>query len=319
MNLKREPLAFNDFPFIIPINKPAGITSFDCIRRMRPRLFECLGKGKGRRKLKIGHFGTLDPFADGILLVGTGKAMRLMNLVQESLKKRYSAIGFFGEKTITGDLEGDVIKAWEDAFDSELQKKIAVSLDQQVLALKDEYLQVPPYFSAVKHEGKPLYEYARNGVFIDKPPVTREVYDLDVRASKEPQLYDLVCSVSSGTYIRGLWQDLLKDFGKLGHLKSLSRIGYGPVKQSDCVDLEDFCAESGGTFPHILAWDFLELPTLEFSKRDAGAFLQGGFLPLGGQLKDPYYWVRFDGHYLGLAERFEENGSAKVKAMINFY
>jgi len=322
LNVTKEPTVFNDFPFIIAINKPAGITSFDCIRRMRPRLFHHLGKGKGRRKLKIGHFGTLDPFADGVLLVGTGKAMKVMNLVQEALKKRYLALCEFGNQTLTGDLDGEVIKTYQHDKDLDLALKVLRSVQKVGDELVGEYWQKPPYFSAVKHEGKPLYEYAREGVFIEKDPVCRNIYDLETKASEHDFHYLMNCSVSSGTYIRALWQDMLVDYDRLGHLKALTRTEYGEIHQDDCTELEEFCTHKSEPFRFFTPWELLKFSSVELSKKQAGGFLQGAFI-VADQASEislgSHFWVTLEGETLGLAESFSENGSVKLKAKINFY
>jgi tRNA pseudouridine55 synthase len=318
-NSGADDLLFNDFPFILAINKPVGITSFDCIRKMRSRIFAVLGRGKGRRKLKIGHFGTLDPFADGVLLVGTGKAMRMMGLIQEGLKKNYRARCEFGKQTITGDLDGEVINSWEsDKFDG-LAPRLFEDLVEKSKEFIGDYWQVPPYYSAVKHEGKPLYEYARQGVFIEKEPVLRQVHELSIAPLKQEFSYELNCCVSNGTYIRCLWQDMLSDYQKMGYLQELTRVSYGSVAYQDCQNLDDFCSGDSKEFSYLTPWQLLDFPTLELSSNQAGALLQGAFLECADGQVDQHYWMRFDGEVVALGIGMLQESSVKVKAKVNFY
>ncbi|CAN0246040.1 unnamed protein product, partial [Chrysoparadoxa australica] len=159
-------LPFDNSPWILPLNKPAGMTSYDCIREVKNPLLDFLGRGKGRRKLKIGHFGTLDPFATGVLLVGTGKALKLMAYFQKLLTKTYLAKGTFLFSTDTGDIEGQKLK------DSQMvEAPLFSNFQKNAESFIGPYLQKPPYFSAVKHEVRPLYEGVREREFIDKEPI----------------------------------------------------------------------------------------------------------------------------------------------------
>jgi tRNA pseudouridine55 synthase len=247
--------------------------------------------------------------------------------VQERLKKRYLALCEFGHRTITGDLDGEVVEAYEEGMSRALSESVFKSVERVSSAMVGEYWQRPPYFSAVKHDGKPLYEYARKGVYIEKDPVCRTIYELEVKRSDQEFHYLMNCSVSNGTYIRGLWQDMLEEYKKLGHLKVLTRTDYGPINQKDCVDLEDFSSQKDKPFSFFTPWSLLKFPMIELSKPQASAFLQGAFLPLDGVRGDKqsevgdgdYLWVTLGQEVLGLAVSFIENGSIKVKAEVNFY
>lgn len=217
-------------PRFFLINKPKNITSFDVIRKLKPYFFELYGKGKGRNKLKIGHFGTLDPFADGLLLVGVGKALRLTELVHKYLKKEYIATGVIGKKSLTGDCDGDIIET------NDLKIEID-DIAQSLKSFEGVYNQKPSYFSAVKHEGKPLYEYAREGVFIDKDPVERTVYSCDFIERAEDEIRFLT-SVSTGTYIRKLWEDCCEKVNSIGFLNALQRTKIGHLSLKNAVNLE---------------------------------------------------------------------------------
>lgn len=301
--LFNEDLPFDNRPFIIPLFKPAGISSFDVIRKVRKKIISHLGKGKGRRKLKIGHFGTLDPFAEGILLVGTGKAMKLMSMIQDQLPKSYCALGVIGIKTLTGDCEGEIIEKVE--LSEEELSNIYREIENTASTLEGKYWQKPPYFSAVKHEGRPLYDYAREGIFIEKEAVEREIYSLNLLENpttiKDEVLFE--CSVSNGTYIRTLWQDLLPHLRGAGHLKALkrSKIGNLNISQTilpdDFIDREDFYALS--------PVDIISLETISFNLTEALDLLQGRSLIRineGDQGMEGPFWAYYGSHLLGIGE-----------------
>lgn len=216
-------------PHFFLIDKPAGITSFDVIRKLKPFFYEKYGKGKGRSKLKVGHFGTLDPFADGLLLVGTGQSLKLTNYIHETLSKEYLACGLLGQRTLTGDCEGEVVET-NNSYISDLDLKNALE------SFRGEYQQVPSYFSAVKHEGKPLYEYARDGIFIDKDPVLRNIFNINLIERNDNKV-TFVSRVSTGTYIRKLWEDTCEKLDSLGHLIQLRRTSIGPLDVKDALRL----------------------------------------------------------------------------------
>lgn len=217
-------------PRFFLINKPKNITSFDVIRRLKPFFFELYGKGKGRNKLKIGHFGTLDPFADGLMLIGVGKALRLTELVHEYLKKEYVATGVLGKKSLTGDCDGEIIETNSLEVNTE-------SIIQSLKSFEGVYNQKPSYFSAVKYEGKPLYEYAREGIFIDKDPVERTVYSCEYIERNGDEIR-FSTSVSTGTYIRKLWEDCCEKVNTIGFLNALQRTQIGHLSLKNATDLE---------------------------------------------------------------------------------
>lgn len=315
-----ENLSFDNSAHIYALYKPVGMTSFDLIRAIRGKLLSVLGKGKGRRKLKIGHFGTLDPFADGLMLVGTGKAMKLMNTIQNELPKTYLALGKIGEKTFTGDCDGEIFETLEsDDYDG-----VYETIRKQVSELSEtkEYWQRPPYYSAVKHEGKPLYEYAREGVFIEKPPVCREIYQLelvDCPHEQGSQFVSFRSQVSNGTYIRTLWQDLLKEHQGCGHLTALTRESIGPISVSSSVNIEEF--KEAATLREVDVTELLPYPKLFFGVEDSVKLFQGQPLKSKVEGQGPFWCFYKDaenGHeqILGLAMA---QGNSMIKIETQLY
>jgi tRNA pseudouridine55 synthase len=200
---------------ILNINKPSGWTSHDVVARVR-RL-------SGQRR--VGHAGTLDPLAEGVLVVMLGRATRLADLVQAG-RKTYVARITLGSATSTDDAEGAVIaEAPVPAFDIE-----------PVLAhFRGDILQVPPAYSAIKVGGQRAYAVARRGeaVTLEARPVM--IYDLRV-LGLEPLTLEVTCS--RGTYIRSLARDIARALGTVGHLAHLVRTRVGPFALDDAVALD---------------------------------------------------------------------------------
>jgi len=217
-------------PLIINVYKPKGIGSGDVVRHFKYNLPSGFGK--------IGHLGTLDPFAEGVLLIAIAGASRLSNLIHDSFPKAYEAEGLLGKSFDTGDLTGTLLNE-----DFEIESKL-VGLDVEALSkvaktFEGEYLQVPPYYSATKHEGVALYKLARQGNFIKKQPVRRTVNSFEV-LSVEGAKIRFRCEVSSGTYIRVLFEDFAKKLGTLGVLKNLRRTKIGPFSLNNCLEKENW-------------------------------------------------------------------------------
>lgn len=234
-NMNDDKLAsyLNQTPLIFCLNKPVGLTSSKFLsnfKRLLPRGVK-----------KIGHFGTLDPFADGLLMVGVGGSMKLMNLFHEFLPKSYKAKGILGQWTLTGDLEDGVEIFRDENFDykSWESSRSPQWADQVRKKFIGEYWQSPPFYSATKFKGKPLYEWARKeGTHVQKEPVKRFVHELNISYLGEGNL-EVDTMVSTGTYIRVLFDDIAKELKTRGVLNRLCRYQVGSLKLEDTIDLED--------------------------------------------------------------------------------
>jgi tRNA pseudouridine55 synthase len=219
---------------ILIIDKPEGITSHDVVARCRRIL----------RTKRIGHTGTLDPFATGVMVILVGKATRLAQFLDKDAKE-YEATVRFGFETTTGDLTGEIKESSISNF------KFQISKEEIENALKDfrgEILQTPPMFSAKKVEGKKLYELARKGIEIERKAVKVKIYELEIIENQESKTKDqrpktedhalrVVCS--AGTYIRVLAEDLGKQLGVGAHLAELRRTRAGKFDLSKAVTLEE--------------------------------------------------------------------------------
>lgn len=220
---KRRPVLFA--PCVFLVYKPSGPSSFAVVSHFKKHLPSGYGK--------IGHFGTLDPFAEGLLMIGIAGAQKLNDFVHAYLPKTYRARGLVGIKTNTGDHLGEVIDKKNPVMGDELEAWSA-----KAKTFEGEYWQSPPAFSAVKLDGKALYEYARAGEMIEKPAVKRQVLRFEVETieydSEGQLLVDFIATVSSGTYIRSLFEDLCASFEEYGHLLTLERsaVGHLEVKEA---------------------------------------------------------------------------------------
>ncbi|MEA2507320.1 MAG: tRNA pseudouridine55 synthase [Actinomycetota bacterium] len=208
---------------VLVVDKPSGMTSHDVVARVR-RVFGIK---------KVGHAGTLDPSATGILVLGLGRATRFLTYSQ-SVPKRYIAVARFGISTSTQDASGEVLSERPCAdLDAE-------SLLRAARSFVGEIEQIPPMVSAVKIGGERLYRKARRGEEVDRPPRSVTVYALnltffDPGPAAEATL-DVTCS--AGTYVRTLIHDLGAELGCGAHLKSLRRVEAGGFGEADTVALD---------------------------------------------------------------------------------
>jgi len=214
-NAKEQPFEAGVFL----VDKPAGVTSFNIVQRVRRAL----------RIKKVGHAGTLDPFATGLLVVCAGRpATRIIQQLMDG-DKEYLATLKLGIATDTFDLEGNIVsQAPVRGIDREIVEK---SLARFV----GEQLQVPPRFSALKHEGKPLYFYARKGIEVTKDPRMVTIGSIQFCELREDFLTIRV-TCSKGTYIRTLADDIGKELDCGAHLTALRRLRSGPFSAERAVD-----------------------------------------------------------------------------------
>ena len=212
------------------INKPSGPTSHDIIDRLRHIT--------GIRK--IGHAGTLDPFASGLLIVAVERTAtrRLSEFV--GLDKSYEAVLQLGYTSDTHDREGK-IQVTSNKEQTITKKQILEVLKTFV----GEQLQTPPMFSAKKVRGKKLYELAREGKEIERAPITVQIYDLRFKNYDSKKMQVTVnCVVSSGTYIRSLGYDIGEKLGTGAYLQELNRTSIGKYKLEDAVDISELTSEN---------------------------------------------------------------------------
>lgn len=212
---------------VILIDKPAGISSFGVVARVRRYLSQKAGK-----KIKVGHTGTLDPFATGLLILLSGKATKLSNQFLK-LDKWYEATLCLGKTSTTGDPEGAITELNVD-------KQPSYSDIEKILPdFLGNIKQTVPIFSAVKINGKRAYQLARQGQKVEMPTREIEIYELEVLSYHFPELV-IRTHVSSGTYIRTLGEDLGQALGVGAYLTALRRTKVGNFDLNNAKSLTDF-------------------------------------------------------------------------------
>ena len=213
---------------VILLNKPAGMTSFDAVAKCRKIFHE----------RKIGHTGTLDPEASGLMIILLGKYTKLLPYCVKN-HKAYQATLKLGEMTDTEDIWGTIINTKTPSIHTEAEIANAVQ------SLTGDILQVPPMYSALKKDGKKLYEYARQGIEIERE--ARPVHISSLKVEKIDGLnYCMDAVVSSGTYIRTLIADFGKQLNELAIMSSLVRTKIEHLYLKDACTFEDL--ESGDSF-----------------------------------------------------------------------
>ncbi len=210
---------------ILNLNKPAGNTSFQAVAAIR-RL-------SGVRK--VGHSGTLDPDATGVLPILIGQATRLASFLTNA-SKTYLAQVEFGRATSTCDASG------ETEWTGDIARLSRQVIEEALQGFEGSIEQVPPMYSAIKYRGEPLYKLARKGVKVDRKPREVEISRLEIRDWRKPVL-ELEIDCGKGTYIRSLAHDLGNELGCGGHLKRLVRLRSGPFHIDQSVSMEQ--AEAG--------------------------------------------------------------------------
>ena len=236
---------------------------------------------------KVGHLGTLDPMAEGLLVLAVNRATRFSSFFLES-DKRYEAEISFGIKTNTDDAMGEVIS------ESDLIPKES-DIKKELKKFLGESLQNPPFFSALKHQGKPLYKYARDGEFISKPPRKINIYSIENFNYLHNKCSCLV-HCSKGTYIRSIARDLGDVLGCGGHLSALKRVDQGEfnIAKSNIpteIDLKNMISIES-------AFQFFQ--EIKLNEEDSKIFSNGGKLQTENQENNFYRIYDFGNKFLGL-------------------
>ena len=212
---------------VIFIDKPAGMTSFDVITRLRSIT----------QIRKIGHAGTLDPFATGLLIICISRQATKFIDEFAQLDKTYTAVLKLGEKTDTADIEGKIIEV------KDIPDTVEQNIENAFTSFLGEIDQVPPQFSAIKKNGVRLYKTARKGIQIEVEPRKVFIHSLSFINYQKPYLA-FRSTVSKGTYIRSLGEDIAAKLGTVGHLTELRRDSIGPFSVINALRLEDVNKET---------------------------------------------------------------------------
>ena len=288
---------------VLLLDKPVGISSNLALQKAR-RLFNAE---------KAEHTGVLDPLASGLLPVCLGEATKFAQYLLDA-DKAYTATLKLGEATTTGDAEGEII---------DVADKIIELIDFQAAcaALTGEIRQVPPMFSALKHEGKPLYEYARQGIVIERKPRDITIYQIDIIEFNFPKaVIDVRCS--KGTYIRTLSEDIAKKINSFAHLTALRRIATAgfEIEQTHTLDKLSHLSESERD-ALLLPCDALvqHLPRVDLDDDSVKKLRFGQTVPFSGSLKSntPVRAYGLAGEFAGLVEYFSHHDCLKAVRLMN--
>lgn len=208
---------------VLLLDKPDGMSSNQALQKVRRKL----------DAKKAGHTGTLDPFATGLLICCFGKATKICGAML-NVDKSYRATLKLGAETDSGDLTGTIVQQVENFPEIESEHLQAVLAN-----FIGEIEQVPPMYSALKRDGKPLYEYARQGIELEREARRVKIYDISVVSFTSTEIeLDVFCS--KGTYIRTLAQDIGRALGCFAHLQALRRTSVGPFVLQKAMSLADF-------------------------------------------------------------------------------
>lgn len=213
---------------ILPLWKPRGMTSHDCVFKVRKLL----------KTKKVGHTGTLDPDVDGVLPICVGRATKVAEYLTES-HKAYEGEVTIGRATTTEDASGEVVE------EKSIIGQIPIEEIKELLQkFHGQVTQVPPMFSAVKVNGKRLYEYARQGIEVDRPERTINIYEFKLLDSfdfldDKNNSFRFFVKASKGTYVRTLAVDIGKALGYPAHMSNLTRVASGSFTSEDCLTFDD--------------------------------------------------------------------------------
>lgn len=300
MNTKPAKRSVNG---VLLLDKPEGLSSNTALQKAR-RLY---------RAEKAGHTGVLDPLATGLLPVCFGEAAKFAQYLLDA-DKAYTATMKLGEASSTGDAEGEIVATGRSDITLE-------EFQTACTALTGPIRQVPPMFSALKHEGKPLYEYARKGIVIERKPRDIIIYSIDIQEFAAPKaVIDVRCS--KGTYIRTLSEDIAKHIGTFAHLTALRRTetaGFTIAQSHTLEQLTDL--SEAGRDARLLPCDVLvqHLPKITLNDR-AVEMLKFGQRPQFAETVSNQQPIRVydkQGRFIGLAEYQKDTGRLKPLRLMN--
>lgn len=264
---------------ILIINKEKNWTSHDVVSKIRKTTGE-----------KVGHTGTLDPLATGVLPILIGKGTKFSKYLIEH-DKVYEVELELGKKTDTADAEGRIIEEKnvdEEYINANLQKVLKSFIGKQE--------QIPPMYSAIKKNGKKLYEYARAGEKVEIEPRKIEIYNIEL-LKYEDKCINLKVSCSKGTYIRSLCEDIAEKLNTVGYMRNLNRLQVGKFKIENAIKIEDVNLES--IQEHLITLEELlkENDSIYLSNKKLKLFLNGVNLRISNN--DGLYKIYDDNKFIG--------------------
>jgi tRNA pseudouridine55 synthase len=263
----------------VNVFKPAGPTSAQIVARIR-RIYGVYGRD---RRIAVGHLGTLDPQAAGVLPIAVGKATRLIPLLTDQ-RKAYAGTLVLGRSTTTADALGETVALGDVPHDW------AKALANLLPAFTGKIEQTPPMFSAVHHEGKRLYELAREGKTVERKSRSVTIYGLTLLGSEMPATARLRIACSEGTYIRTLCEDLGAALGVPAHMGALVREASGPFILYEARTLDEIAEDPQAAI--IAPEHIIPFPTIVLDLRGSADFRAGRVVPLPEGAPAQHVFVR---------------------------
>jgi len=264
---------------ILIINKPKGYTSHDVVNVLRKEL----------NTKKIGHTGTLDPNATGVLPILVGQATKISKYLIEH-NKTYIAELKLGDKSSTGDIEGAIIES------KEIPNLTNMQVETTLNSFLGKQLQTPPIYSSIKINGKKAYEYARKGEIVEIPPREIEIMNISlIKFEKDIITFEVKCS--KGTYIRVLCEDIAEKLGTVGLMSNLTRTEVDDFNIKNAYTLDDIKNKRAIDLINIEDV-FKTKPSIKLDERKTGLFLNG--VQLTYNEEDNIYRVYNESEFLGL-------------------
>lgn len=290
---------------LLLVNKPEGRTSFSAVANVK-----WLAKEK-----RVGHTGTLDPMATGVLPVFIGRATALSGLLIEG-DKRYKATVKLGTVTDTDDITGEVLT----------ENEVNVNLAELKSALErftGRYNQIPPMYSAIKKDGVRLYNLAREGKKVEIAPRSIEVYEIKLLSGLEDNTFVIETFVSKGTYIRSLARDIGEYLGCGATLTALERTYAAGFDIKDCVKLEDLTPENLSDYILNEEKAVMSFPEISVTEKQAVRFCNGGQLGYDRLKKSEFQngellRVKFGDKLLGIGIADNEKQWVAIKCILEF-
>ncbi len=281
------------------LNKPAGVTSNGILQQVR-RIYSAK---------KAGHTGALDPFATGLLPICFGEATKISGLLLDS-DKAYIATLQLGQATDSGDKDGKVVK--EEEVPALTEDKIKSTLKEFV----GDITQVPPMYSALKHQGKPLYYYARKGIEIERVARHVNILELVLESFNSLDEIKFKVSCSKGTYVRTLGEDIAKSLGTIGHLTALHRIKTGSLTADQMVSVATVEANKEACLLRI-DLPLEHLSAIHLSKEQTKIVIHGGKLAVEKPVTDLVKYYDVENNFIGIGEWIAEKNHLKPKRLFN--
>ena len=258
--------------------KPAGPSSTQFGARLR-----WIFSKPGAPKLAIGHIGTLDPQAAGVLPIALGRATRLIPLIADR-RKAYAFTLVLGHATATGDSVG------ETTATAPVPEDALARLDAAIGAFIGRIEQIPPMYSAVKVGGQRLYDLARAGKTVERKPRAVTIYALSILGADDPHTIRLRVACSEGTYVRTLAEDLAQAIGTVGHMGALLREASGPFVLSESLTLDEVAADPAAAI--VPPERVIAIPTIVLDLRGSADFRAGRIVAMNQPVGDSHVFVR---------------------------